>query len=253
MGVIALCRTPLPETEFLKWEPLDLGNLADHRFAWTNEAATLIHLAWGGLPNYRSERHEAVELPRQQALIDATVERGVQRMVIAGTCLEYGMQEGELSEEHGCRPGNPYAAAKDQLRRHAESACGDAGCSLVWARLFYLFGHGQAATSLWTQLSDSARRGERRFPMSGGQQVRDFMPATAAAADIARLALGDCPSLTINVCSGVPRTVEGIVRGWIDEHGWSIEPELGRYPYPDHEPFQFWGSRRRLDGILSHR
>jgi dTDP-6-deoxy-L-talose 4-dehydrogenase (NAD+) len=44
--------------------------------------------------------------------------------------------------------------------------------------------------------------------------------------------------------------VRRLVEQWIERNGWSIDLELGRYPYPDYEPMAFWGDRRKLDTCL---
>lgn len=251
LGMIALGRRPVGESPSVRWRPLDLAAPADEAMRSIGAADALVHLAWEGLPNYRAPRHVEEELPRQASFIDAALAHGLRRLVVAGTCFEYGMRDGELREDLEAHPANPYGQAKDLLRRHAQDACARNRCSLAWARLFYLWGDGQAPTSVWSQLADHVRRGEASFPMSGGQQVRDFMPAADAADALVRLALRPDASGILNVCSGMPRTLEQTVRGWLADRGWDIQLDLGRFPYPDHEPFAFWGSRARLDELLA--
>ncbi len=251
IGVVALGRRPHAQAHDLRWVPFDLAAPAGPGIDALREVDALVHLAWEGLPNYRARRHLDDELPRQRAFVDAALAAGVRRLVVAGTCFEYGMREGELHERLEPAPANPYGEAKDALRRHAEEACAVHGCGLAWARLFYLYGDGQAPTSVWSQLNDHVRRGEPGFPMSGGQQVRDFLPIGSAAEQLARLAEVRRAAGVVNLCSGQARTLEQTVRGWIAEHGWDIRLELGRFPYPCHEPFTFWGSRSRLDEALA--
>lgn len=250
IGVVALGRSPIAENQYLRWVPFDLSEHKSISPQALRDAKALLHLAWGGLPNYKLNRHVDEELPRHQRFLDWAIDIGIPRIAVAGTCFEYGMQEGELSESLETRPTNPYGLAKDTLRKYAESACARAGISLLWARLFYLFGEGQAPTSIWSQLAAHVERGERSFPMSGGQQVRDYLPAELAMTHFASLATHTHATGIVNVCSGEGRTLESIVRSWIAERAWTIDLELGRFPYPDHEPFRFWGSRDRLDHML---
>jgi dTDP-6-deoxy-L-talose 4-dehydrogenase (NAD+) len=56
------------------------------------------------------------------------------------------------------------------------------------------------------------------------------------------MAITNANADVVNICSGIPTTVEQIVRTWIRKHSWSIEPDLGRFPYLDYEPLAFWGS-----------
>lgn len=210
----------------------------------------LIHLAWDGLPNYRSLHHFERELPAQYAFLKGLVEAGLQSMVVAGTCFEYGMQSGPLSEQLIPRPGNPYGHAKNALRCQLEYLQQALPFRLAWARLFYLYGDGQAESSLLPQLQKAVERGERFFNMSGGEQLRDYLPVRTVARDLVSLAFVGRNVGVVNLCSGRPVSVRGLVEGWIRDNHWAIEPRLGHYPYPDYEPMAFWGCRDRLDAIL---
>jgi nucleoside-diphosphate-sugar epimerase len=250
IGVLALARRPVSERERVRWREFDLARTSPERLVVTREAEAIIHLAWEGLPNYRSASHLERELPRQMSFVDAAIAAGARRLLIVGTCFEYGMQEGKLDESCEARPDNAYGQAKDALRRYAESACARAGCALVWTRLFYLYGDGQGSASIFSQLRACVERGDETFPMSSGQQVRDYLPVHVAADHLVALAVNPSVHGLFNICSGRPRTMEETVRGWLRENGWNVTLELGRFPYPNHEPFAFWGSRHRLDRAL---
>lgn len=211
----------------------------------------LLHLAWDGLPNYRSPHHEQQELPRQYAFLRGLVASGLPALLVTGTCFEYGMQSGALSEDAPAQPANPYGQAKHSLHRQLELLRQQHPFAFTWARLFYMYGDGQSPQSLYPALRTAAARGDARFPMSGGEQLRDYLPVEEVARTLVRLALLPQGAGTVNVCSGRPVTVRSLVEGWISEHGWAITPEFGRYPYPDHEPMAFWGERTRLDAVLA--
>ena len=87
--------------------------------------------------------------------------------------------------------------------------------------------------------------------MSGGEQLRDYLPVADVAGIIVSLALSRQDNGCVNVCSGAPISVRQLVEGWISQHGWSITPEYGALGYPDYEPMAFWGDRRKLDRCLS--
>ena len=214
---------------------------------------TVIHLAWSGLPNYRSLHHVDSELPTQYRFLSSLVDAGLQSLVVAGTCFEYGMQSGPLGEDLPTRPENPYGFAKDALRRELEFLKSSRPFALTWARLFYLYGEGQAETSLLPQLRHAVTRGEKVFNMSGGEQLRDYLAVEEAARLLVSVALARCDAGAVNVCSGRPVSVRRLVEGWIRDYGWAIELNLGHYPYPEYEPMAFWGERRKLDTILDGR
>jgi len=213
----------------------------------------LIHLAWGGLPNYRSLHHFETELPQQYAFLRQLVEAGLPRLVVTGTCFEYGMQCGPLHEGLEPRPTNPYGLAKDMLRQQLDYLRQQRPFHLTWLRLFYLFGEGQAAGSLYAQLRQAAARGDASFDMSGGEQLRDYLQVTEVARQLVSLSLMDPAAGIVNLCSGTPISVRSLVERWIDEHRWSIRPNLGRFPYPEHEPMAFWGDATKLKQCLEGR
>jgi dTDP-6-deoxy-L-talose 4-dehydrogenase (NAD+) len=210
----------------------------------------LIHLAWGGLPNYMSLHHFEHELPTQYQFLKTLVASGLRNLLVAGTCFEYGMQSGPLSEDMEPRPSNPYSFAKDTLRRQLEYLKTTHPFNLVWTRLFYLYGKGQAENSLFPQLRKAVERGDTAFDMSGGEQLRDYLPVSEVAKSIVALGLKQNDIGTINICSGQPISVRKLVEGWISDNGWSISLNLGCYPYPDYEPMAFWGDRRKLKNML---
>jgi dTDP-6-deoxy-L-talose 4-dehydrogenase (NAD+) len=229
---------------------LDIQAAPSDAFDLIGRPDALIHLAWGGLPNYRSLHHFEQELPTHYRFLKNLVASGLRNLVVVGTCFEFGMQSGPLSETMEARPDNPYGYAKDSLRRQLEYLRAAHPFNLTWARLFYLYGEGQAESSLLPLLSKAVARGELSFDMSGGEQLRDYLPVAEVARSLVALALKQADPGVVNICSGQPISVRKLVEGWIAENGWSIELNLGRYPYPDYEPMAFWGDRRKLNTLL---
>jgi len=229
---------------------VDLASPPPAAFAAMGRPDVLIHLAWGGLPNYRSLHHLETELPDQYRFLADLVKEGLPAAVITGTCLEYGMQSGPLGETLEARPNNPYGYAKDALRRQLQFLRSAHPFALTWARLFYMYGEGQAENSLLPQLKRAVERGESRFAMSGGEQLRDFLPVKDVAASLVALALRKADIGVVNVCSGKPVSIRTLVEGWLRENGWNIQLNLGQYDYPEHEPMAFWGDRAKLDAFF---
>ena len=232
---------------------IDLKEMPAKAFDLMGQPDVLIHLAWGGLPNYKSLHHFEEELPAHYRFLKALVESGLKNLLVTGTCFEYGMQSGPLREDCDTRPNNPYGFAKDTLRRQLEYLQQVRSFNLTWARLFYLYGEGQAENSLLPQLKRAVERGDRVFNMSGGEQLRDYLPIADAAKDLVSLATTRRDNGVVNVCSGKPISVRKLVEGWIRENGWSIELHLGHYPYPKYEPMAFWGDRHKLNRCLELR
>jgi len=228
----------------------DLHNPPPNAFELMGRPDVLIHLAWSGLLSYKSLHHFEQELPAQYRFLKDLIESGLQTLVVAGTCFEYGMQSGLLSEGLATRPSNPYGFAKDALRLQLEYLKTTHPFQLVWARLFYLYGEGQPASSLLPQLIRAAERGDQLFNMSSGEQLRDYLSVTQAARYLVSLALAEKDIGVVNVCSGAPISVRKLVEVWIKENGWSIGLNVGHYPYPDYEPMAFWGDASKLESVM---
>ena len=147
-------------------------------------------------------------------------------------------------------PTNAYAFAKDALRRELAFLREEHRFRFTWARLFYMYGEDQAPTSLYPQLMAAIDRKDTHFRMSGGEQLRDFLPIDEIARLIVDLATRSPGAGVVNICSGRPTSVRSLVEGWVKERGSDIALRLGEFPYPDFEPMAFWGSRTRLDALL---
>lgn len=206
----------------------------------------LIHLAWGGLPNYNSLHHYENELPMQYHFLKEMIAQGLPTLTVAGTCFEYGMQSGSLREDLPTNPCNTYGYAKDALHKQINFLRQSNKFNLVWARLFYTYGEGQSATSLVPQLRKAIENGIPEFNMSGGEQLRDFLTVELVAEYLVTLTLKAKDIGTINVCSGVPRSVRSIVEEVVEASHSSIRLNFGCYPYPAYEPMAFWGDDRLL-------
>lgn len=238
----------------VEYIPFDLGQW-DPALDWFRLLGSphrMVHLAWEGLPNYKNAFHLEVNLPRHTAFLHNLVSHGLRHLTVAGTCMEYGMQEGCLTETQPVQPTNPYAQAKDELRRRLEQWQMQYPLTLCWARLFYLYGQGQNPNSLFSQLDRALSNHEPAFNMSWGEQIRDYLPVETAADYLFRIACQDRVSGIINCCSGMPVTVRKMVDDYLERRGQTIPLNLGYYPYPDYEPFRFWGDVSKLKTILAH-
>ncbi|WP_447788893.1 MULTISPECIES: NAD-dependent epimerase/dehydratase family protein [Pseudomonas] len=210
----------------------------------------LAHLAWPGLPNYQALFHFEHNLMADYRFIKGTVEAGVSQVLVTGTCFEYGLQSGPLSEQIEARPSNPYGLAKNTLRLFLENLQRQQPFTLQWARLFYLHGEGQNPNSLLAALDRAIEAGDDSFNMSAGEQLRDYLAIDTAANYLAAILQQREFGGVINCSSGQPISVRALVEQRLHERGSSIHLNLGHYPYPTHEPMAFWGVADRLQQLL---
>lgn len=216
-------------------------NDRDIRFS-VPENAILIHLAWEGLPNYKDNFHFERNLLQSYSFIKKMVQKGVSQVAVTGTCFEYGMQDGALYPHTTTDPQNPYALAKDCLRKFLENLQNEMPFTLQWIRLFYMYGAGQNPKSILAQLDTAIENNDEVFNMSGGEQLRDYLPIETIAHDLAEIVQSKKDGC-YNICSENPISIRRLVENRIKEKGSNIKMNLGYYPYPDYEPMAFWGKK----------
>lgn len=210
----------------------------------------LIHLAWNGLPNYNEPFHIEENLPMNCRFLKNFVKNNIGKLVISGTCYEYGMQDGCLQESCCTQPVTQYGLAKDTLRKYTEYILKDSITSFNWVRLFFLYGQGQNPRSLLPQLEKAIADGDKVFNMSMGEQLRDYLPVEKAAQHICKIVMQKDVEGIVNCCSGKPISVRRLVENYISAHDTNISLNLGYYPYPEYEPMAFWGDNTKLEKIV---
>ncbi len=211
----------------------------------------LIHLSWGNLNDFKSQIHIDEELPNHLVFFKNLIQNGLQDLTSIGTCLEYGMQEGELNEELEPKPIIAYPIAKNLLRIELENLQKIYSFSLKWVRLFYMYGKGQSPKSVLQLLENALQNNDSVFNMSLGEQQRDYLPVTLVSKNIIIFALQQKVTGIINCCSGKPITIKQLVNNYLSEKQKNIELNLGYYPYTDYEPIKFWGSTKKLNSIIN--
>jgi dTDP-6-deoxy-L-talose 4-dehydrogenase (NAD+) len=222
-------------------------------FEFFDNPDAIIHLAWEGLPNYKALFHFEINLYRHYIFLKNLITNGCRNLTVTGTCFEYGMKEGCLTEDMLAEPANSYALAKDSLNKFLRELSKTDPFTLKWVRLFYMYGPGQNPGSLFSQLQKALENNEASFNMSGGLQQRDYLPVETAAGYIVKIALQNKVTGNINCCSGTPVTIKEMVDQQVRRSGKQIELNLGFYPYPDYEPMAFWGDNNKLQQILNEK
>ncbi|MFV1975611.1 MAG: NAD-dependent epimerase/dehydratase family protein [Candidatus Scalindua sp.] len=219
-------------------------DLYDKQYNWfemVGEPDMLIHLAWGGLDNYDSLCHIEQELCAHYSFLKNMIENGLTHLSVAGTCLEYGKQEGCMYEHTPTAPVTSYGVAKDTLHQFLRLLQKNGGFSLKWLRLFYIYGEVSKPGSLLAQVDEAIRRGDTSFNMSGGEQLRDYSKLEDVARNIVEAGLHKSNYRVFNICSGKPASVQNMVEQQIKKRSANMALNLGFYPYLEYEPMVFWG------------
>ncbi len=234
----------------VQYIPYNLNVVQENFFQFFQQPELLIHLAWEGLPNYKGLFHIEENLLFNYRFLKNMLEHGLKHLVVTGTCFEYGMQSGALSEDMEAKPDNPYGLAKDTLRKFLEQLQKKIDFKLKWVRLFYMYGKGQSPNAILSQLDKALENGETDFNMSGGEQLRDYLPVEKVAEYIVKIVMQDKIHGVINCCSGTPISIKSLAENYLKKKQKSIHLNLGYYPYPDYEPMAFWGDDKKLKMAL---
>ncbi|MGD8786436.1 MAG: NAD(P)-dependent oxidoreductase [Phycisphaerales bacterium] len=234
----------------VEYIPCDLNKALEDFFQFFQQPDLLIHLAWEGLPNYNDLFHLEKNLFSNYRFLKNMIEHGLKSMLVTGTCLEYGMQNGALCESINTIPDTPYGLAKDSLRVFLEQLQKRINFELKWIRLFYLFGEGQNPNSILSQLDRALEKRQSVFKMSKGEQLRDYLSVEKAAEYIVKIAMQSEISGIINCCSGTPVSIRSLVENYLSQKRKKIHLNLGHYPYPNYEPMAFWGCDKKLKTAL---
>lgn len=168
-----------------------------------------VHLAWEGLPDYSLAacmRNFQAGLKLFQALHNVRCSR----VVVAGTCWEYGSLTGCVNEDQIPDTLGLFAAFKTAQRLAFESLLASTGAELLWARPFFIYGPGQRTTSLIPSVFRALEAG--RVPqIQNPDAINDFVFVEDVARGLVTLATGSVSPGTYNLASGQPSRVRDVV------------------------------------------
>lgn len=164
----------------------------------------LLHLAWISAHGRFWNSPENLDwLASSVYLLRAFAEAGGQRVVAAGTCVEYDCSRpitSRIDESKECRPATFYGWAKHGLRQVLAAYAQEAGLKHAWGRLFLLYGEDEPQQRLAPTVARALLRG-LPAECTSGNQVRDFLDTRDAGAAFAKLLLSTVDG-PVNICSG---------------------------------------------------
>ena len=116
-------------------------------------------------------------------LFRTCVNAGIKRFIVAGSCFEYGESGARydfIPVDAPLEPTQSYPTSKAKASIAFSDFAREARVELLILRIFHVYGEGELATRFWPSLKAAAEKGED-FPMSAGEQVRDFVPVELVA------------------------------------------------------------------------
>jgi nucleoside-diphosphate-sugar epimerase len=231
--VHALARSRGPEASGVIWHEADL--LAGSEVVGEVEPEILVHLAWyAEHGKFWSSPENVRWVEASLALLRAFVAAGGRRAVLAGTCAEYEWSREVYPEDAIKRPATLYGAAKHGLHTIASAYAEEAGLSLAWGRLFFLYGPYEAPERFVPSLLRALLAGEAA-PMTAGTQRRDFLHVTDAGAAFAALAESDVIG-PVNLASGRAVVLRELAQQIAQRTGHEELLQIGARLMPEGEP-----------------
>lgn len=241
-------------SEHVTWFAGDLSSIEPLRATIESfDPEALIHLAWEGIPDY-SEHVSYVNLVNSMRLIDFMIgETDCRKVIVAGSCLEYGRKTGECRESCCGTPESYFAWAKESLFKYSALKCaGRAG--LVWFRIFYVYGPGQRVAALIPIVARSLEEGGRpavRAPFNRSDFVyvedvaRAFGLALTAEVESGIYNLGSGRSASvIDICNIVERQLVG---------GCDFSESLAHTSRGEDGAVDFWAATDKTRSALGWR
>ena len=202
----------------------------------------LIFLSWPGLPNYNEIYHLTDVMPQCLRFFEQLFTNGCKNILVTGTCYEYGLQDGALSEDSLCDPVNMYGIAKDSLRRALQQLADVHNVRYAWLRIFYLYGENQNPRSLYPSVINAIKENRDHFNISSGRQIRDFVHIDDIVRQILFLIKDTTASGIFNCASGNPMSISEFVQKVILENNSNMQIRRGYYKDRDDEPLAFWAN-----------
>jgi nucleoside-diphosphate-sugar epimerase len=241
-------RVPSEEHPLLHFVPLDLLQAGEiDPVVRRTRPDMLLHLAWAVEHGRFWEDPANMEWVAASLQLARAAERaGAQRIVMAGTCFEYAWPGSGVCHEETTQIASHtfYDISKNSLRTLVEEWAKKVDVSFSWARIFHLYGAGEAPQRLVADIARALADG-RAAKCSSGRAVRDFMDVRDVGAALATLLLSDVAGI-VNVASGQGVTIAEIARlmGELAERPDLIE--LGALPDRPNEPLQIVADAERL-------
>lgn len=223
------------------------GNLDDPWSQRLEDCDVLVHLAAAGVSSDKENWEHCFQVNVGQSLNlwQQAVNAGIRKFLICGSCFEYGLSSLDydyIPVDAPLQPMDAYSASKAAATVAALGLANRFDLQLLVARPFHLYGDGEAEPRFWPSLVRAARVG-KDFPMSHGEQVRDFMHVKDAAKRLLQwsveLSLTPSRSVIRNLGSGLPKTLEEFARFEWDRLSAKGKLLIGDLPYRKNEMMRY--------------
>ncbi|WP_226682721.1 NAD-dependent epimerase/dehydratase family protein [Sutcliffiella horikoshii] len=167
----------IPTGDKVIWHNVDLLNSNKMEEIMKNiKPSILLHLAWIVTPeNYKESIMNIEWILASMKLLRLFNKYGGKKVVISGTCAEYDTSTFVCIENSTpLKPSTLYAKSKCALRTIAEEYCKKENISLVWGRVFYVYGPEENINRLVPYVTSSLLN-NKIANCTHGLQVLDYL------------------------------------------------------------------------------
>ena len=183
-----------------------------------NNIDIVLHLAWFTKSREYLDSYENIHcLTGSLNLARAAVLAGVKRFIGIGTCVEYDLTYQTLSVDTPLKPSSIYAATKTGLFLNLAQFFKTNSVNFAWCRIFYVYGDSNDTNRFIPFLKSKLELNEE-VNLPNGEQIRDFLNVAEVARIISDITLGSKTG-PINICSGVPKSIQQIAVQVADQYG----------------------------------
>ena len=233
----------------IKYLKLDISKKKINYYKYLKKPKVLIHLAWQNLEDFNDKNHLNKTLRAQKYFLNNLVKKGLNNLVVAGTCFEYGKKKGCLTEDKETKPILNYAIAKDNLRKFLFGLQKKYKFNLTWLRFFYIYGYNPNRQTLTNLLIDSRKKKHTLF--IDGHIKRDFLSVEKAVKYILLLSLKKKNLGIVNLCSGKSISLKYLVKILIKKYKIKPFVEYKKIKLKNYETANFYGDNTKLSSILN--
>lgn len=236
-------KTRIPLLKEPEWLDLALDKLEPVHFSGCN---VLVHLA-AHSPNVPYDSYSNCmywNVVSAVRMFEMAHTAGINYWLVAGSCFEYGLS-GEcydfIPKDATLEPTLSYPASKAAASIAFSSLARNINARLYLGRIFQVYGEGEQEGRLWPSLRKAALAGED-FPMTKGEQVRDFVAVEAVAKKFLEMIDGNIQPgqpFIEHVASGTPQTILEFSKFWWEKWGATGNLKIGEKPYRKGEVMRY--------------
>jgi nucleoside-diphosphate-sugar epimerase len=185
-----------------------------------------------------------INVTKSIKLLQLAIKLGIHKIMICGTCSEYGLSGTKydyIPTNAPLYPTGAYHASKAAATMAAIGLAVQYDLQLTVFRPFHIYGEGENSNRFWPSLMIAAKNGED-FPMTRGEQIRDFTPVEFCVTKISEL-MHDLPKngtpKLVNIGTGEPQSLIEFAQFWWKK--WQAQGKLlpGEVPYREDEVMRY--------------